>query len=155
MHPIVGVRHQAVERLVARLCNEKFREYQSPTVATPIGYVMPERRDIVWEFGGEHGMAASSEFVTAVISYGVPFMRSLRDPEAIESAINRSFSESAEYHLPAILEVMGRHSEAKVAMDCAVDKLGGRDDAAAQRLRGFAAAFYAETATPASSSHEE
>jgi hypothetical protein len=50
--PVIGVRHQAVERLVAVLRRERFHEYQPPTVSTRIGYIMPAHSDITWEFGG-------------------------------------------------------------------------------------------------------
>jgi hypothetical protein len=71
-------------------------------------------------------------------------MRTLTDPAAVLDAINQHLSRNAEYRLPAVLEVMGRHNDAMAAMVGAVDKLGDRDDAAAQRLRSFAAALEAE-----------
>lgn len=143
VNPVVGVRHQAVERLIAELRGEKYHEYLPPTVSTPIGYVMPERRYVTWEFDGQHGMAAGwSALITAVTDYGVPFMRSLILLEATLEAINEGLSQRPEYHVPTILEEIGRHDDALAALARVVDELGERQDAAARHLRDFAAAFW-------------
>jgi hypothetical protein len=141
VNPVVGVRHQAVERLIAELRGEKYHEYLPPTVSTPIGYVMPERRYITWEFGGRHGMAAEPALIAAVMDYGLPFMRSLILLEPTLEAINQGLSQRPEYHVPSILEEMGRHQDAMAALARIVSELGERQDAAARHLSDFAAAF--------------
>jgi hypothetical protein len=148
INPVVGVRHQAAERLIASLRREAFHEYQPPTVSTPIGYVMPAHRYIDWEFGGQHGTAAGAELFAAVADYGIPFMRSLIQLPAILEAINQGLCHNPEYRLPAVLEVMGRHNDAMAAVARAVDELGERHDAAAQQLRHFAAALGAGIDVP-------
>src|SRR5690242_10447195 len=50
INPVVGVRHQAVERLVAELLGIKFHAYVPPTVCTPLGYLLPEARFRSWLF---------------------------------------------------------------------------------------------------------
>jgi hypothetical protein len=141
VNPVVGVRHQAVERLIAELRREKFHGYVPPTVSTPIGYVMPVHSYTSWEFGGEYGIAAMGELIAAVVDYGVPFMRSLVRLPAILDAINQGLCHYPEYRRPAVLEMMGRHSDAREAITRAVDALGERNDAAARELRNFSAAF--------------
>jgi hypothetical protein len=141
IHPIIGVRHQAVERLIAGVLQETFRNYQPPTIVTPVGYVMPEHRDKIWEFGGQHGTTAAPEVIEAIVDYGMPFMRSHTHLSAILEAANEGLCRCSEYCVPAILEVMGRHDDAKTAVARAVDGLGDRQDAAAQKLHHFAAAF--------------
>lgn len=76
--PVIGVRHQAVERLVAEMRRERFREYQPPMVSTPIGDIMPTNRDVTWEFGGQYGTTAEAELTAAIMDYALPFMQSLR-----------------------------------------------------------------------------
>jgi hypothetical protein len=66
IHPVIGVRHQAVERLIARLCREEFHEYLPPTISVPIGYVMPASRDMIWEFSDQRKMIAETDFIAAV-----------------------------------------------------------------------------------------
>jgi hypothetical protein len=141
VNPVVGVRHQAVERLVAELRGEKFHEYQPPTVSTPIGYVMPAHRYMAWVFGAEHGPVPTTELMAAVTHYGLPFMRSLVGLPAVLEAINQGLCHYPEYRRPAVLAVMGRHGDATAAVERAVDELGDRSDAAAQQLRRFAEEF--------------
>jgi hypothetical protein len=141
VNPVVGVRHQAVERLIADLRRDRFHEYLPPTASTPIGYVMPESRYISWEFGGQYGMAAGPELIAAVMDYGMPFMQSLIPLQATLEAINRGFSQRPEYNVPALLEIMGRHNDAVAAMIRVVDALGERQDVAARQLREFAVAL--------------
>lgn len=144
IHPVVGVRHQAVERLIARLRREEFHQYVPPTVSTLIGYVMPAHRDIGWEFGAQYGTSAGDELIAAIVDYGLPFMRSLTHLSAILEAISSGFCRYPEYRFPAVLEVMGRHQDAMAAMARVVDELGERHDDAARQLRDFAAAFAAK-----------
>lgn len=145
VHPFVGVRHQGVERLVATLRREEYHQYLPPTAGTLIGYVMPVNRDIGWQFGGPHGTSEKTGLLAAVVDYGLPFMRSLIRLPAILDAINQGLCLYPEYRFPAVLEVMGRHDDARAAMARAIGELGQRDDAAAQQLRAFAAELAAST----------
>lgn len=141
VNPVVGVRHQAVEQLIAELREDKSQEYTAPTVSTPIGYVMPEHRYMSWEFGGQHGTVAGSDLIAAIRNYGIPFMRSLTSLPALFDAVNKGFSQCPEYHVPTLLEIMGRHDDAMIAMTRAIQELGDREDPAARQLRHFAVAF--------------
>ena len=40
INPVLGVRHQIVERQVAEAVGEKFHQYIPPTISTPLGYLM-------------------------------------------------------------------------------------------------------------------
>ncbi|MGH3153008.1 MAG: hypothetical protein ACRDOB_20100 [Streptosporangiaceae bacterium] len=126
---------------MAELRLERFHEYVPPTVSTRIGYVMPNHRDIAWEFGGQYGTEAETDLMTAVLEYGIPFMRSLISLPAILEAINDGFCSYPEYRLPAVLAVMSRQSDARIAVTRVVEALGERNDAAAQELRRFAVMF--------------
>lgn len=151
IHPVVGIRHQVVEQLVARLRREVFHQYQPPTISTLIGYVMPAHHDIAWEFGAQSVTTAGADLIAAIVDYGRPFMRSHANLPAILDAINQGFCHYPEYRLPAVLKVMGRHDEAEAVIARTVYELGERDDAAAQQLRRFAAALSAESAVPPTS----
>jgi len=139
--PVIGVRHQAVERLVAELRQERFHEYVPPTISTRIGYVMPNHREMTWEFGGQYGTEAEADLIAAVVDHGIPFMRSLISLPRILEAINDGFCLYPDYRLPAVLAVMGRLIDARAAVALTLDKLGARNDPAAQQLRDFAIAF--------------
>jgi hypothetical protein len=63
IYPIVGVRHQEVERLVSELRGDRFHSYVPCTLSTPVGYLLPQQAYAAWVFGpdapagtaGEHG----------------------------------------------------------------------------------------------------
>jgi hypothetical protein len=141
VNPVIGVRHQAVERLVAELRGQKFHEYRPPTVSTPIGYVMPERRYAAWVFGPDRGAVSAAELMAAVTDYGLPFMRSLVGLPALRESIEQGLSHYGDYRLPVVLAMMGHLGDATAAMARAVDQLGDRRDPAAQQLRHFAEQF--------------
>ena len=46
INPIIGVRHELLERLLAQMAGREFNPYAPSTIATPIGYLMdpPEYR---------------------------------------------------------------------------------------------------------------
>lgn len=141
INPVVGIRNQAVERMVAEFHGEKFHPYLPPTVSTPIGYVMPEQRYIAWVFGQGNNSEQARDLVAAVEDHGLPFMRSLIDLPAVCDALKRRLGHDLEYRLPVVLSLVGEDKEAHTAVDRAVEDLGGRRDPAEKRMRQFASAF--------------
>jgi hypothetical protein len=150
--PVVGIRHQSVERLIAKLRGQKFHVYQPATVSAQIGYVMPDLGYASWMLGGEYATTAMEDLISAVSVYGVPFMQSLTSLPAILDAVNQGMCNYPEYRLPAVLEVMGLHSAARAEMDHIVTELGEREDSAAQKIRQFAIAF--NSYLPSNISHD-
>jgi len=77
VNPVIGIRHQQVERIVAQLRHKKFHPYIPPTVSRPLGYLMPEANYRTWVLGAvEATQAQSADLVGAILSYGQPFMES-------------------------------------------------------------------------------
>src|SRR5690606_5204704 len=74
MMPVVGVRHQGVERTVAELSGEKFHPYQPPTAVVPLGDLMPLGSQVSWRLGTGASEETADALVAAVLNYGVPFM---------------------------------------------------------------------------------
>jgi len=80
INPVIGVRFQEVERLVAELRGEKFHAYAPPTVSTPIGYVMPEPRYTMWLFSRERvDEDVANDMTNAIATHGIAFMCSPTD----------------------------------------------------------------------------
>src|SRR5262249_32630572 len=144
VNPVVGVRHQAVERIVAELSGQKPHQYQPPTVSSPLGYLMPDSRYTAWQLG-DGRTAEVVDLAQAVERHGLPFMRGLVDLDAVRAALERGRGLNQEYRLPVILALLGRHEEARDRLATDVEKLGDRQDAAAAYLRAFAEAFAAHT----------
>lgn len=142
INPVVGVRHQAVEQLVAELRGEKFHAYQPPTVSTPLGYLMPGERYRAWVLtaGTEHEAA---DLVEAVEKYAVPFMTATSDLASLCQRLDdrMGFDHQLVYRRPAARLLAGDPDGAKSLLDDAEAELGARDDAAAVELRRYVDAF--------------
>lgn len=140
VNPVVGVRHQTVERLIADLRGEAFHAYLPPTVSISIGYVMPERCYVAWDVG-EGRPESVAELTAAVERHGLPYMRRLVELPALCEAVEQRQSLCPEYQLPPIRLLLGRRDQALEGLAEDVKRLGDRQDAAALQLRSFAGAF--------------
>src|SRR5207244_11481528 len=80
INPVVGVRHQELERLVSEPSGIKAHEYIPPSIGTNGGYLMPEKKYKPWLFQerGEYE-ALVAGMVSTVEKFGRPFME--RDAE--------------------------------------------------------------------------
>lgn len=141
VNPVIGVRHQLVERLVARLTGDKFHAYLPPTVSTPLGYLMPEARYRAWMFSAGEMTEAASSLVAAVGEFGVSFVASNTSLESLQGRLEEGLGMDTEYRLPVVLDLLGLHQEAAEAAETSLRDLGERNDPAAQRLRGFVDRF--------------
>lgn len=142
--PVVGVRHQRVERIVAECRDEGFHPYEPPTVSTPLGYLLPEARYIAWIFGADTPAEDVARGMTSAIEeHGLSFMRTTSTlPELcrrLEEGMG--FQHQLAYRRPVALLLAGEGRRARQELDSALDELGDRDDLAAQELRRFAAAL--------------
>lgn len=142
INPVVGVRHQGVERMVAECRGEKFHPYQPPTVSTPLGYLMPDGRYRAWVFSNDPPVdVVAREITRSIEEHGLPFMRSTAAlPELcrrLEEGMG--FEHQLVYRRPVALLIAGHPQRAREDLDDALAKLGDRDDLAADELRRFAA----------------
>lgn len=142
INPVVGVRHQAVEQIVAELRGEKFHPYQPPTVSTPLGYLMPGDRYRAWIITDDAEEVAA-DLVAAVECYAMPFMKSSSDLAALCRRLDErmGFDHQLVYRRPVAWFLSGDVDQASTLIEEAEADLGDRDDAAASELRQFAAAF--------------
>jgi len=140
VNPVVGVHHRTVEEIVAELRGEAIHPYHPPTVCTPIGDVTPAHRYTAWEIG-EVWSAPAAAMLEAVERYGLPYLRSLTDLDAIRVAAEERRGHHLEYRLPVIRQLLGHPRQAWEGLSSDVGALGHRQDPAAQQLRAFARAF--------------
>lgn len=145
VNPVVGVRDQALERVVAEMLGEKFHEYAPPTVSVHLGYVMPEDRYRPWLFGGDMSVeGVVGEMVAAILSYGVPFMDGLSSLKAVVDSMsgNRAgIADQLAFRRPVGYLLLGDNVSAREALGSWLERIGDRQDLAAKRFRGFADAF--------------
>lgn len=143
VNPVLGVRHQGVERIVAELRGEKFHAYQPPTVSSPLGYLMPGSRYRGWIVNAAEPDRDVEELVAAIGEYGVPFIESGSDLTAVCELLDRGlgFEHQLVYRRPVAWMLAGDLNRAVGFVEAAEADLGDRDDEAAVELRSFMAAF--------------
>jgi hypothetical protein len=141
LNPVVGVRHQSVERVVADLCLETFHENWPATVSRPLRYLVPEsaRRDWVVD-GSPADAAVIDDLANAVQTWGASFMRSSETLAGLVAALRSGSGSAAQtaLRLPVALWLTGDAEGAMQTVACEVASLGPRSDDVAVQLRGFA-----------------
>jgi hypothetical protein len=140
INPIIGVRFQDIERLVAECRGEKFHAYLPPTVSSPLGYLMPENKYMAWMFvpGGSEEVA--SDMANAIAMHGVPFMRSALGLADVRPRLQDCFdpSNKLDYRRPVAALLAGDIEQAHALLENSLATLGARTDLAAEDFRRFA-----------------
>lgn len=143
INPVVGVRHQRVERLVAELLGEDFNETVPPTAAANVGYLSESDRYEAFIFDGTRpDEEIASELGEMVSGPGIAFVAGNTSLEDLANTLATSGSlmpEQTAYRLPAALFLLGRFEDAEGALDSKLRKIGPRTDPAATRFSSFAA----------------
>jgi hypothetical protein len=150
INPVIGVRHQAVERLIAELHGEKAQSRAAPTISVSLGYVLPEMRYTPWFFADERDVEPGTvSLVAAVESYGIPFMERYGSLSGIVEAARSGLVPVPEQRVErlAVALVLTRDAAAALAeLDAFADGIGDRSDPAAARFRSFARALRSRAA---------
>jgi len=143
VNPIVGVRHQRIEQLVAELCGEKPHAYNPPTLSVSVGYLLPERRYRCWHLGGSDTMAVAEDMVRTIVVHAVPFMQEMADRGELVHGLKGKFGIEGlrNYRIPVARLLGGDPAGAVEHLDHSLAKQGVRTDPAALRFRAFAEAL--------------
>ncbi len=144
IHPLVGVRHQGVERLVAELRGEKFHPYVPPTAGSPLNYLMPWPHFRTWVLGRADTDEKAQEMVAAIAKYGLPWMHATAPLPALCGYLikGRTLHDHEEfYRRPAALLVAGDVAGTSAWLDRLLAKVGDDTDAFSEEFRRFAAAL--------------
>lgn len=143
INPVIGIRHQGVERLVSELRDEKFHQYQPPTISTPLGYLLPEARYRAWVFTSQGADIVAAEMVGAIASYGIPFMKTMANLNAICQKLEAGlgFEHQLVYRRPIARFLSGDEVQARKILDGLLATFDGRKDMAADEFRLFYTRF--------------
>jgi len=148
VNPVVGVRNQRIETLVADLLEKKFDKVIPPTLAGHIGYMKPSNKYAPYFFSRDASLEPPAQaLIGDVRDYGIPFIQTHSDVVALIEGLRTcrfAIDYMAEYRIPAGLFLLGLTEEAQAALDAALKKTGDRQDPAALRFRFFAANFAAK-----------
>lgn len=145
VNPVVGVRHQPIEHMVADLLGRPFHLYLPPTMSIHLGYLMPQQRYLPWLFGeGESVRDLATEMAETIGTYGIAFMNEHTALPAIVRAMETGrfgYPHQTATRLPVGLLMLGQLDRAEQAVASYCDGLGDRQDPAAEHFRRFAIAF--------------
>lgn len=140
INPVIGVRFQEVERLVAECRGDKFHAYLPPTVCSPLGYLMPENKYISWVFAPGRSEEVATDMTNAIATHGLPFMRSVVDLAELRRRLHGrcGFDHQLAYRRPAAAFLAGDMDQARALLNDTIADLGARTDLAAADVRKFA-----------------
>lgn len=143
INPVVGVRHQEVEQIVAELRGEKFHKYVPPTVSTSLGYLMPEHRYRAWNISAVGAGIPPAKMLEEVEAYALPFMRRLTELSELCVELDRGlgYEHQVAYRRPVAWMLLGDVARARHVLDDTLGKLGARADPAAEEFRRFGEAL--------------
>ena len=142
INPVVGVRHQKLEQIVAKLSGRQFHQYVPPTVSCNVGYLLSEAKYRVWRFDESiDNSEAVRSLVATVAGVAVPFMRAHESYDSFirDLRLGRFTHREAQMErLPVALVLAGQRDEAVADIERSVAEVGGREDAAAENFRNYA-----------------
>lgn len=117
INPIIAVRYQPLERLVATLADRKFDEWGVGTIAQPIGYLSPPYMFRQWKFEeGRDNAATVSEMVHEITTVGFRYMEENSTLEKMceRIAVDRHFIMGSDvYQLPVGYMMLGHFDDAE------------------------------------------
>lgn len=116
LNPVIAVRYLPEVKLVAELAEKEYNPYIAATVASNLGYLMPERRFLNWTFNEDSDHSGTiNNLVDEVKEHGIPFIKKhseigsilrLLDPEEL-------FFPDREYSIPVLYFLEAEFVKAK------------------------------------------
>jgi hypothetical protein len=142
INPVVGVRNQRIERLVADLVGDTFNNLVPPTIAGNVGYFSPVDRYLAFTFfdSGPNEEIAD-RLCEAVKVHGLPFMEKASDLRTLVEmmqTVRFGMTEQLNYRIPVGFWLLADIEKAKIFIAAKVSEISSREDPAALRYRTFA-----------------
>ena len=142
INPVVGVRNQRIERLVAELAGDTFDDLIPPTIAGNVGYLSPARRYLPFTFAESvSNEEVADQLCEAIKAHGLPFMKKAADLRALVEAMQTlrfGMAEQLSYRIPVGLWLLADTEKAKAFVAAILTEIGMRSDPAALRYKTFA-----------------
>jgi hypothetical protein len=128
VNPVVGVRNQRIERLVAELTGDAFDELIPPTIAGNVGYLSPAHRYLAFTFSDSGpNEEVADRLCEAVNMHGLPFMKKAADLRTLVEAMQTTRLETPEqlnYRIPVGLWLLANAEEAKAFIATRLSEIG-------------------------------
>lgn len=144
VNPVVGVRHQALEQLVAEGDGRRYHPYSPPTFSEPLSVISPSvnaNSFILHNNDGDDEVVRG--LVDAVLGHGLRFMTALTNPLKLAAVMEPVYlrDQAAGYRYPPLLWLAGDRRGARRAVKAELRDLAHRTDVAADEQRAFLSWF--------------
>ena len=144
INPVVGVRHQAVEHLVADLNGDTFHPYIPPTLSSHLGYLRGDNYTPIMIDSVANITHAILLLMAAIESDALAFMQRCVPIAELARALQTSrhtVPEQAAYRVPVALYLANDHVAARAVLASRLGAQAGRSDPAATKYSAFVARF--------------
>ena len=147
VNPLMIVTDVLVDRVAQELAGvPPHKPYETSTIFTPLGYLMPQQTYLEWKFSPERPIEDEVRDMTnAIKEYGLPFMRSHDDlAKIIEKMTLRQpwgWPDMIKFQLPVAFAYVGRRQEADLYVEEKLREYRKATYPAAEQFRAFAARF--------------
>jgi hypothetical protein len=142
VNPVVGIRHQPIEQIVAELRQERPHAYQPPTISLPLGSLRASQQAIPWACASRDEIRPTLEdMIEALQLVGIPFMKTHAQLERLANRLQRQdvgVPEFVAYRLPVALVLLGEFDKCKGEIENWLEHISARSDPAAEEFRRFA-----------------
>jgi hypothetical protein len=140
INPIVGVRHQELERLRAEMNGNKPHQYLGPTLATSLVQLMGGwRPGLGWEFPGSRPvLPVAKSLVEDLREYALPYFAAHDSLEKLTPAIRHGIDPDTAPQRLAIAHLLaGRPDEGERILTAELAKLGTSTSGWAMQVHAF------------------
>jgi len=145
VNPVVGIRHQPTERLIAELQGARFHRYLPPTVARNLGYVTSAATYRSWSFvEGRSWNEQSEQLAMCFAEAGERFQLELANLPRLESHLREHPQVfQSEFRHIAVLHLLGRDAEASAYAEARLREISSAGDRASSEFRAFGQRYLA------------
>lgn len=146
INPVIGIRHQPLEKLVAEISGDKFHPYLPPTISTPLGSFLPKNQYPLWEFAeGCDNYKTEKDMIRKIKKCAIPFMRSHATFETMVPLLIEDRLAPSELQvmkrIPAAYYLAGQKKMANKVLKSELKEFAGENHPAAQEYRQYVKAF--------------
>jgi hypothetical protein len=136
--PVVGVRHQPTERLVAELTGQRFHAYIPPTISAPLGELSTPRRHETFVVERANPSESVDGMIAAIAGRAPAFIERNATLPALRARLDEGLTVDEVPYRRAVTALLGGDvDEALALVDSTIAGLGGREDLAAVAFRRF------------------
>lgn len=147
--PCVGVRHQALEKLVVDVAGEAFHACIPATASTTLIELMKPKHPLPWVFGQSHeaNEQLMQDMVECILQYGELFWKANQTLESLARTLREgktAFLHQTAYRLPAAYALLDQFGPARESVSDFREILKGKGSLVSDEYERWAQKFLAK-----------